>query len=277
MSVPGNDNHTEDFSFGEKGQQPFSSPDGYFDAFSAKLQARLEREEELKAFPVLAGMQRGQAFEVPDRYFAENAEHLEQAAELASHAVLSTMARPVAEALDAAYLEAFDKKLDHRLELADELNAYPVLSALDKYSGFAVDPGYFENFAGNLHLAAASAPGAQPRPSLWARFTAAVLRPRMVFNLSCGLLLCLGVWVVLQTDKPSGLADTGDCKTVACLEPKEILNDHTVHTFTDDNLFDMVDVNALSHQLTNTINTDSLPTEQYVLDNVNTDQLLENL
>lgn len=277
MSVPGNDNYTEDFSFGEKGQQPFSSPDGYFDAFSVKLQARLEREEELKAFPVLAGLGQGQAFTVPDSYFTENAGHLEQAAELAEHATLRSLSKPAADALDAAYLEAFEKKLDYKLELADELNDYPVLSSLDKYSGFAVDPDYFEAFAGNLHLAAASVPETQLQPSLWARFTAAVFNPRMVFNLSCALLLSLGVWVLLQTDKPAGLADTGDCKTVACLEPKEILNDHTVRTLTDDNLFDMVDVNALSHQLTNTINTDSLSTEQYLLDNMNADQLMENL
>ena len=76
---------------------------------------------------------------------------------------------------------------------------------------------------------------------------------------------------------PENIVETNDCKTLACLERNEILNNNKVITnFDEDQLMDLVDVNTLNQQLNSKkekISSDS----KLNMDSISEDELLDEL
>lgn len=72
--------------------------------------------------------------------------------------------------------------------------------------------------------------------------------------------------------------DSTDCKTLACLERSDLLNDNSVSGLNDDQIMDLVNIITLQKQLKSTkVEVDSLQEQEFILENTNTDQLIENL
>jgi hypothetical protein len=51
---------------------------------------------------------------------------------------------------------------------------------------------------------------------------------------------------------------SGDCKTLACLEKNELLNEKNIRDFDEDNLYEMVDVEQLDKQISEKETSDSV-------------------
>lgn len=249
-------------------------PDGYFEAFSKKMMARIEAEEEMKDFPLLSAASKTSPFTVPDNFFNNAAEYSE---ELAAYAQLGRMEKPAYVPVEATYFEAMQQQVLYKAELAEELKPYPALYAIDKRQPALAVPGdYFEDLAGRVKDRIHS--GAEvPVGGLLARMAAFIFRPRVA--LSFGLALILGIgFIAYNRPDPAVQPVPGDCNTLACLEKSDVLNDHTMHSLDDESLIDIVDVNTLGRQISaDAPKPDAAQQEQYIIDNTNTDQLIDDL
>ncbi len=263
-------NGTDGVPFDGDRKNPFSSPEDYFDTFSQKLFAKIELEEELKDFPVLAALPKQQPFVVPGHYF-ENA--LEWQQELAAYPGLAQVPKPALINPGETYFEDLAGHVAGRVELAEELRPYATLYALDKQHGFKVEAAYFDDLATRVkeRLYAPET----TRASLFDTIIRLVLRPRVA--LAFGLALVLGISLFVYNRHPE-LTASGDCNTLACLEKSDLLNDQTLHALDEESLIDAVNVKALDKQVSLHNNKpDSTVQEQYIIENVNTDQLMEEL
>ena len=98
----------------------------------------------------------------------------------------------------------------------------------------------------------------------------------MAFSFGLVAIVSLSVYFYNATEP---IIESGDCKTLACLERQEILsNTKAISNFDEEQLMDLVDVNSLNKQLNtvkekdNTINKETLN-----LDSISDDELLEEL
>lgn len=273
------DNHNDIFDddsaapLNEGGSDAFLPPDGYFETFSSKLMARIEAEEELKEFPVLSALSKQSPFTIPDGYFNNAAECR---AELAAYPQLGKIDKPAYLPVEDAYFDAMQQQVLYKAELADELKPYPVLHAIDKREpAWTVPVGYFEDLAGRVKERVHT--GAIVPAGLLARIAAFVFRPKMA--LSFGLALILGIgFVAYNRPDPAAQPVPDSCKTLACLEKSDVLNDNTMHSLDDESLIDIVDVNTLGSQISaDAPKPDAAQEEQYIIDNTNTNQLIDDL
>lgn len=269
-NYPGDD---QGFPFDKNGKNPFSSPEGYFEGLDHKIFARIEAEEELEEFPALASIPKQQPFVVPAHYF-ENA--LAFGEELATYPHLAATAKPVLKMPEEGYFERSALQLLHQAELAEELAAYQTLQALGKQHGFVVSPAYFDNVAGEVRdriLAQDT-----QRATVFSRIADVLFRPRFALSFSVALLLTFSLWMYNRHDAVLPASADNDCKTLACLGKSDLLNDKVVHSLDEDNLFDIVDIKMLDKELSTSVSKpDTVVKEQYIMDNVNTDQLIDEL
>jgi hypothetical protein len=264
------DNH--DFSFDDKGKNPFGMPTDYFSSFEDKLKKRLEAESELAEFPLLASISKHNTFSLPENYFTQAQLALEYKTELADYKSLSSIIKPAFNTLDAEYEKSFLTSIHHKIELAEELKPYSTLYALDKTNPFTVSEVYFETIADKVKEKIHS-PKTQ-HVSVFDTVINFVFGKKMAY--AFGLILICGLGF-LFFNKPKAI-DTTDCKTLACLEKQEIMNNAIITNFDDEQLLELVNVKTLNTQLKqNTTPTDSTQNEEYILDNINTDQLIEEL
>ena len=260
------------FSFSNKGKNPFGLPSDYFASFEQKLKLRLDLENELADFPIFKSISKEPVFKIPSNYFAETTNSLEYQCELASFTKLSTIKKPIYTELDIEYTNALKKSIDYKIELADELKSFELLYQLDKTNPFIVSDSYFETIAANVKEKIYSTK--TQSISLIDTIINLVFGKKIAFAFSIIFIVSLGLYVY-QSYKP---LTSGGCETLACLEKQEIINHQTFSTFDDDQLMEMVNVNTLNKQLqTSTSKADSTEHEEYILDNVNTDQILEEL
>lgn len=239
-------NSDEEFSFPGKGKEnPFAVPGDYFDTLPERIAARIEMEEELQEFPLLSAMSKPVLFETPPDYFKSLENSLEYQQELAAFEELQKI-DPLQEKLkQEEYFEALDKKMAERIAVTDELKEHALLYAIDKKNNFAVQPDYFETIAERVkerkHAENFS------RPSVLSIFISYILRPKIAFVYSVALVMVAGlIWHNYQSQQ---VAPSGDCKTLACLEKRELLNEHTLNDLDEENLYDMVNVDELDKQL----------------------------
>ena len=74
-----------------------------------------------------------------------------------------------------------------------------------------------------------------------------LFKPKMAFAFS--FVLIIGFSAVWYIYKSNPIIQSGDCKTLACLEKNELLNDNNIRDFDDENLYDMVDVDVLDKNM----------------------------
>jgi hypothetical protein len=262
-----------DFSFHKGEKRPFGLPSDYFLSFEEKLKNRMEAENELKEFQLLSSIKKEQAFAVPEGYFSKAEEQLEYKADLAAYPVLGSLARPAVAALDEDYQKQLIASLSDKAELADELKAYPALHSLDKVNAFTVADAYFDSLAGRVKERIH--PEKTERLSVWDSVWHVVFGPRTAWAFGLALIIGLAFYFGQRTET---LAEAGDCKTLACLEKNEILNNKAINTFDEEQLIDLVDVNSLGRQLNLDIaKTDSLSVKEVILQDTDTDELLDAL
>lgn len=257
--------------FDQNGKKSFGLPSDYFSSFEDKLKKRLEAENELSEFPVLAAINKVNTFLVPDDYFSASQHKLEQAVELSSYTSLNSIKKYAFIDLEEDYAIYLKGALAHKIELAEELKPYETLYNLEKERAFMVPENYFENLQikDRIHTVKES------RVSVVDRVLDFIFGRKVALAFGALVVIAFSVFIYGLSKEN---VEKSNCQTLACLEKQEILNDRSINTFDEDQLMDLVDINSLSKQLRNEmLETDSLQPEEYILDNVDTDQLLEEL
>ncbi len=260
------------FSFNKKEGNPFDLPSNYFTLFEEKLKLKLELENELAEFPLLKSLSKEPVFTIPTTYFSEVTNYIEYQTELSSYSKLKALKKPLYNELDPEYTGLLINSINYKNELANELKSYNTLYQLDKTNPFIVSNDYFESV------------GSCVKDKLYTKKTKSIsiidtitdfiFGKKLAFTFSFILIIGLSVYIY-NSSKP---LQTDNCETLACLEKQEIVNHQSFSNFDDDQLIEMVNVNTLNKQLnTTTLKVDSTQNEEYILDNVNTDQLLEEL
>ena len=253
----------ENFLFGKDKKNPFDLPADYFDLLPGKLINKIEIIEELEQYPSLSAVNRLLYFAVPENYFIKNENLLEYRYELSVLNELSKIPKPSLKPLTEEYLDTLSNNVLKQIEFADELKNYSALSEISKQKVFAVAPDYFETVADRIKERYHS--NKAPKVSIVEQVLSLLFKPKMAFAYSIFLIVGIGMFFYFnQTNTITTPEDTGDCKTLACLEKKELLNEHTIQNLDDENLYDLVDVDQLGKQLsaTDSLNikkTDSLP------------------
>ncbi len=247
----------EDFLSGEDKKNSFALPEDYFNSFSKRMLNRIEHEQELAEFKTLAAVNRQLKFDVPQNYFASLADILEYKYELSVYPEINKIAKPALKQLPVDYFEELDKKITAKIELTSELEEFAVLSSIEKKNNFKLVPEYFEDSAyevkEKIHTAKHRAIG------IFEQIASILFKPKMAFALS--FVLIIGLTSVWYFNKKESTVKSGDCKTLACLEKNELLNENTVRDFDDENLYDMVDADMLDKKISseNAVN-DSIKT-----------------
>lgn len=259
--------------FEQNGKNPFGLPMDYFSSFEDKLKKRLETEPELSEFPLLSKISKVNSFSTPDNYFSVSQNKLEHVVELTSYVSLQSIKHHTFNELDKDYAVALNKSLQYKIDLAEELKSYNFLYNLNKEKSFFVPDDYFENLS--LRIKANIHEVKQTRVALIDKALDFIFGKR--FALSFGFVVIVGFLVVFYKMSTSNV-EPNDCQTLACLEKHEILNDKSINNLDEEQLMDLVDVNSLGEQLQNeSLPIDTLQQEEFILDNVDTDQLLEEL
>lgn len=262
-----------DFSFNKGEKRSFGLPSGYFSSFEEKLKNKLEAEHELNAFPVLSSIQKERVFAVPEHYFSDAEKTLEYNAELAAYPALESLAKPAPLGLEEEYQTQLIESLSYRTGLVDELKSYPTLYGLDKMNVFIVPDAYFDSLAGRVKERIYSENA--ERISVWDRVWNIVFGGRTAWAFGLALIIGLAFYFNQKTEL---LTETGDCKTLACLERNEILNNKALNNFDEEQLMDLVDVNSLGKQLNlDIVKKDSLSAKEVILQDTDTDELLDAL
>jgi hypothetical protein len=262
-----------DFSFNKGEERPFGLPSDYFSSFEEKLKNKIEAENELSDFPVLSSIQKNPVFEVPGNYFSEAEKSLEYKTELAAYPVLESLSKPAFAALEEAYQTHLSESLSYKINLLDELKPYATLYGLDKINTFAVADTYFETVAERVKERIHSLNA--ERVSVWDKVWNAVFGGRTAW--AFGLVFIIGLAFYFN-QKAELIPASSDCKTLACLERGEILNNKAITNFDEEQLMELVDVNSLGKQLELDIaRQDSLTTKNVIKHDADTDELLDAL
>lgn len=258
--------------FDENGKNPFGMPSDYFASFEDKLKKKMESENELSEFPVLSSLQKINAFQAPADYFSKSENAIEHAVELASYQKLQSIKTSDFADLESDYVKELNTSLVVKIELADELKTYNTLYTLDKVNSFTVSDNYFED----LHLRVKEKIYSEQNSSVsvFEKVIDFVFGKKIAF--SFGLVLVIGLSIYFYQDSKNSLM-TNNCQTLACLEKQEILNDKSVNNFDEDQLMDLVNVKSLDKQLKSETSLADTLQQEFILNNINTDQLLEEL
>lgn len=250
----------------------FGLPSDYFSLFEAKLREKMELQDELEQYPALSSIQKNNVFEVPANYFKESENALEIKAELEALPQLQNMKRFVPEELEADYIHYLKSSVNHKIELADELKEYKTLYSLDKVNSFIVSDTYFETVTERVKERLYSVK--ESKVSILDSVLDFVFGKKMAFAFGLVTIISLSVYFY---NSPEKTLEMGDCKTLACLERQEILNNNKViSNFDEDQLMDLVDVNTLNEQL-NSSQQKSTTDKKINLDSISEDDLLDEL
>ena len=260
------------FSCENKEKKPFAIPSDYFASFEEKIKRKLELENELAEFPLLKGISKTTAFKIPVNYFSENYHSIEYQAELTSYPELETIKKRSFNELEAEYMVSFNESFDHKVELADELKVYQTLYHLDKNNPFSISEDYFETVGVRVKEKIYSSH--KQSVSVFDTIAEFIFGKKMAFAFTAMILVGLSIFFY-QSVKPFPISH---CETLACLDKQEIVNHSSFSNLDDDQLIEMVNIKTLNKQLQSTLSqSDSTQHEEYILENVNTDQLLEEL
>ena len=236
-----NDNFSEEnFLPGIEKKNSFVLPDAYFNELSGRIVERIEFEKELEEYKTLSGLNRQLKLSIPTNYFENLTNILELKYESITYPTLETVSKTTLSAPPADYFETLHQKVLNKMEHSSELEGFNVLSSLQKKNRFAVAPSYFER----TEQAVKDTGNTANRPKgILRQIGAAILQPKIAIAASLALILGMAVFFYLKkTDSP---LQAGDCKTLACLEKHELLNEKNINDFDDENLYEMVDVEEL--------------------------------
>jgi hypothetical protein len=231
-------------------KNPFALPEGYFKNLPDRLINKIEVNDELQQFSLLPLISKQTAFSVPEDYFNSKENSLEYQFELSSLKELDKIKGALNEKNKEVYFEILDKKLAGKIEIAEELEEFKVLASVEKRNNYIVNPDYFETVADRIKEKKYSEIN---RPSVMERLIQFIFKPQVVLAYSVIFILAIGL--TLDYNNPDSVVSE-DCKTLACLEKNELLNEQNMSDFDEDNLYEEVDVNILDKQLSTEANSD---------------------
>lgn len=239
-----NNSGEENFLFGSDKRLPFDLPEGYFENFHAKMLAKFEVFQELSELSTLQAIDKKNQFEIPADYFQKVQNKLEYEYELSQFTMLQGVPKPTEAQLNEEYSKQYSNKPNTKVE-ENELSGFSVLSNLKKENAFVLHPDYFEGIEHQVkekYKASQNDKGGRII-NLWS----VVRSPRIA--IAASIVLVFGISAIWYATRPEPIVVPGDCHTLACLEKNELLNEHNVRDFDEDNLYDMVDVESLDKQL----------------------------
>lgn len=258
---------------GNDDKSSFDLPADYFASFEDKLRKKMETQEELKEFPVLLSVSKKNLFTVPADYFKETEKTLEIKTELSAYTKLQSIKPFIVPELGADYIKHLQSCVQYKVELTEELKSYGRLYSIDKVNSFVVSDTYFETIAERVKGKIFATK--ETKVSVLDSVLDFILVKKMAFAFGIVTVIGLAVYFYRSTEKP---LEMGDCKTLACLERQEILNNNKViSNFDEDQLMDLVDVNSLDKQLNSKKETKNVSTDQLNMDSVSEEDILDEL
>lgn len=269
-----NINDKPNLPLNNNGKNPFGLPDDYFLKFEDQLKQKLELENELTDFSILSSIKKTKVFAVPNQYFESAENTLEYKTELEHYSNLKSITKPLFTSLEEDYKQQFKSSINQKIELADELNSYNVLYSIDKVNAFMVSDTYFEKASELIKQKLVEQK--QSKVSVLDKILDVIFGKKLAFAFGLVTIISLSLYFFKPSEKP---LDINDCKTLACLEKQEILNNSKViSNFDEEQLMDLVDVNALNKQLNSSQQKTNSKTDKNInSDSINEDDLLDML
>lgn len=240
-----NFNEEPKLPFNKNGNSSFGLPENYFESFEHKLFSKIELEAELSEFKILSTISKINNFKTPAAYFNTLSETLEINAEIAEFTNLQSLKSKINLPTNETYTFEFEKKLHHKIELTDELNQFSILNNINKDSAFVTPPNYFEDVIETIKDKCH-----KTQPSIFNTIYEFVFSKKMAFSFSI-LVIIFSIWILYPKQSLQN-SISGDCKTLACLEKQEILNNtKTISNFDEEQIIELVNIRSLNNQLTN--------------------------
>ena len=243
----------ENFLFGKNKEVPFIVPPHYFNSLEQRIINKIEAAEETSEFSILSNISKEKEFIIPENYFNDVENKIEYAIELSELGELSKIAKPALSELSPEYENSFRDRIINKIEFQEELKEFSTLYALDKQQNFEIHADYFDTVAANVKEKIHSKTNSGV--SVLEEIAYFILKP--TFRFAFGIVVITGIAAVFYLKNNTAKINDGDCKTLACLEKREMLNEHTIRDMDDDNLYDMVDVDKLDKQITKGASADS--------------------
>lgn len=258
---------------GHDDKNSFDLPADYFASFEDKLRMKMEAQDELKEFPLLLSISKKNLFTVPPDYFTEAKKILELKTELSAYSKLQSIKPVVPTELDTDYTKQLHSSLQYKVELTEELKPYETLYSIDKVHPFVVSESYFETIAERVKDKIFASK--EIKVSVLDSVLDFIFGKKTAFSFGIVTIICLAVYFYRSSEKP---LEMGDCKTLACLERQEILNNNKViSNFDEDQLMDLVDVKSLDKQINSKKETTNSPSNKINMDSVTDDDILDEL
>lgn len=239
-----NNHDEENFLSNLDKKQPFLLPNDYFSNLTERLINKLECEDELKDYQLLSKINKEQNFTIPENYFENSKNKIEYKYEISNFKKLHKLPKNNLNEPSSDYFNQLEDNLKHKLELDNELQEFQLLNSLEKKNPFHVDSEYFKNLSEK-----ATKENTKKTKGIIKLFQSQLA-------IAASILLIIGAIVFWKLNNNSStIIQTSDCKTLACLEKNELLNEKNVEDFNDENLYEMVDIEALDKKLGTEDNT----------------------
>ncbi len=270
--IENNINDDQNSPVDENGKKCFELPFNYFDSFESKLRQKLELENELQDYAILSSIQKINTFTLPKAYFSTLEAKLDFQTELVDYSTLQIYKSKLSFPNDPEYQELFENKLFQKMESINELKEYSLLFSIEKQNNFTFPDAYFENLTSLIKEKIY-----EFKPSSFRNFYHFIFNKKMALSFSAITIIVLS-WLLYPKSKTETFIDT-NCKTLACLEKQEILNNtKTISSFDDDQLIELVNIKKLDDQLNNTNKneTKNSAVDSFV-NNSNLDDIIDEL
>ena len=253
----------------------FGLPLDYFASFEDKLRKKLESQEELNEFPVLSSIPKTNLFTTPADYFSITENTLGIEAELSAYPQLQSIKTLVTTELELDYVNHLKSSVNYKIELAEELKEYKMLYSIDKVNPFITSEAYFDSITERIKEKIYTT--TESKVPILNSLIDFIFGKKIAFTF--GLVTVISLFFYFN-ESPEKSIEIGDCKTLACLERQEILNNNKViSNFDEDQLMDLVDVNKLNQQLNSKKESHQgvTKTDKINVDSISNDDLLDEL
>ena len=266
-------NDDQDLPLDNIDKNSFGLPFDYFSSFENRLKQKLELQDELEQYSVLSAIQKNNAFAVPINYFKETEHTLEVKSELGLYTKLQSYKTFEYLQLSNDYINHLNSSVNYKIDLIDELKEYKILYSIDKVNSFIVSDTYYETLAERvkekIHIFK------ETKISVLDSILNYIFGKKMAFAFGLVTIISFSVYFY---ESPKNPFEKLDCKTLACLERQEILNNtKVISNFDDEQLIDMVDVNKLHQQLKSEKKKITPSLNKINVDSISEDDLLDEL
>jgi len=240
-----NMNDDQKSPFNENGNKGFELPSNYFDSFESNLKQKLESESELKDYAILSTIQKINTFTLPKTYFSTLEAKIDFQAELVEFPILQSVKPNLSFIIDSKYHDLFKNNLIEKIKFTEELSDFPILNSINKQNLFLLPTDYFENIAEEIKEKIH-----KPRVSFIENLFHFIFTKKTAFSFSV-IIIAFFSWLLYPKNITEKINED-NCKTLACLEKQEILNNlKVISSFDEDQLIELVNIKKLDNHLKN--------------------------